>query len=192
MVAPAFLRQLSADLAVANVDLIGLQPDQIYVRDGEIWSSAGISAGIDLALAMVAEDHGEDIAQATARQLVLYHRRSGGQSQFSTLIELKAPSGRFAALLAWAREHLAHTLTVERMAEQAGMSARHFSRAFIAETALPAGTDLVVVPGGFSYGDYLRCGAIAARAPIMDAVRSFAAGGGLVLGVCNGFQILCE
>src|SRR6187549_3866728 len=61
-----------------------------------------------------------------------------------------------------------------------------------ADTALPKGTDLVVVPGGFSYGDYLRCGAIAARAPIMDAVRKFAAGGGLVLGVCNGFQILCE
>ena len=61
-----------------------------------------------------------------------------------------------------------------------------------ADTALPAATDLVVVPGGFSYGDYLRCGAIAARAPIMDAVRAFAAKGGLVLGVCNGFQILCE
>jgi phosphoribosylformylglycinamidine synthase I len=61
-----------------------------------------------------------------------------------------------------------------------------------ADSALPAGTDLVVVPGGFSYGDYLRCGAIAARAPIMDAVRAFAAKGGLVLGVCNGFQILCE
>jgi phosphoribosylformylglycinamidine synthase len=61
-----------------------------------------------------------------------------------------------------------------------------------AETALPAGTDLVVIPGGFSYGDYLRCGAIAARAPVMDAVRAHAARGGLVLGVCNGFQILCE
>ena len=61
-----------------------------------------------------------------------------------------------------------------------------------ADTVLPAGTDLVVVPGGFSYGDYLRCGAIAARAPIMDAVRSHAGRGGLVLGVCNGFQILCE
>jgi phosphoribosylformylglycinamidine synthase subunit PurQ / glutaminase len=61
-----------------------------------------------------------------------------------------------------------------------------------ADTALPAGTDLVVVPGGFSYGDYLRCGAIAARAPIMDAVRAHAGRGGLVLGVCNGFQILCE
>src|SRR3954465_10228799 len=61
-----------------------------------------------------------------------------------------------------------------------------------AETALPDATDLVVVPGGFSYGDYLRCGAIAARAPIMNAVRAHAASGALVLGVCNGFQILCE
>jgi phosphoribosylformylglycinamidine synthase len=61
-----------------------------------------------------------------------------------------------------------------------------------AETELPKGTDLVVVPGGFSYGDYLRCGAIAARSPIMTAVHEFASKGGLVLGVCNGFQILCE
>ena len=60
------------------------------------------------------------------------------------------------------------------------------------ETELPAGTDLVVLPGGFSYGDYLRCGAIAGRAAIMDAVRAHAARGGLVLGICNGFQILCE
>src|SRR6202165_5889430 len=59
-------------------------------------------------------------------------------------------------------------------------------------TSLPKGTALVGVPGGFSYGDYLRCGAIAARAPVMDAVRAFAGDGGLVLGVCNGFQILCE
>jgi phosphoribosylformylglycinamidine synthase len=61
-----------------------------------------------------------------------------------------------------------------------------------AERALPAGTELVVIPGGFSYGDYLRCGAIAARSPIMAAVRAHAGKGGLVLGVCNGFQILCE
>ena len=61
-----------------------------------------------------------------------------------------------------------------------------------AEPELPAGTDLVVIPGGFSYGDYLRCGAIAARSPVMDAVRKHADKGGLVLAVCNGFQILCE
>jgi transcriptional regulator GlxA family with amidase domain len=113
---------------------VKLEPDQIFVRDGNIWSSAGISAGIDLALALAAEDYGDEIAQQTARQLVLYHRRSGGQSQFSSLLELKAPTGRFGPLLAWAREHLDAPLTVEDLAEQAGMSSRHFARAFIAET----------------------------------------------------------
>ena len=113
---------------------VKLEADQIYVRDGNIWTSAGISAGIDLALAIIAEDHGEEVAQNTARELVLYHRRSGGQSQFSSLLELKAANGRFGPLLAWAREHLDAPLTVEDMAEQAGMSARHFTRAFIAET----------------------------------------------------------
>ena len=113
---------------------VKLEPDRIFARDGNIWSSAGISAGIDLALAMAAEDFGDEVAQKTARQLVLYHRRSGGQSQFSSLLELKAPSGRFGPLLAWAREHLDAPLTVEDMAEQAGMSSRHFARAFIAET----------------------------------------------------------
>jgi transcriptional regulator GlxA family with amidase domain len=113
---------------------VKLECDRIFVRDGNIWSSAGITAGIDLALAMVTEDYGEEIALETARQLVLYHRRSGGQSQFSSLLELKAPSGRFGPLLTWAREHLDAPLTVEDLAEQAGMSSRHFARAFIAET----------------------------------------------------------
>src|SRR6185437_5046144 len=113
---------------------VKLEPDRIFTRDGQIWTSAGISAGIDLALAMVAEDFGDEVAQKTARQLVLYHRRSGGQSQFSSLLELKAPSGRFSALLAWAREHLDAPLTVEDLAERAAMSSRHFTRAFIAET----------------------------------------------------------
>ena len=71
-------------------------------------------------------------------------------------------------------------------------SGREPAMVWHADRELPAGTDLVVIPGGFSYGDYLRCGAIAARAPIMDAVRAFAAKGGLVLAVCNGFQIACE
>jgi transcriptional regulator GlxA family with amidase domain len=113
---------------------VRLEPDQIFVRDGDVWSSAGITAGIDLALAMVAEDYGEEIAQRTARQLVLYHRRSGGQSQFSSLLELKAPTGRFGPLLTWARENLDARLTVDDLAERAGMSARHFTRAFTAET----------------------------------------------------------
>jgi len=115
---------------------VRLEADRIYVQDGNIWSSAGITAGIDLALAMIADDFGEDIAQETARQLVVYHRRSGGQSQFSALLELKSPSGRFKPLLSWAREHLDQDLTVERLAEQANMSARHFSRSFTAETGI--------------------------------------------------------
>jgi transcriptional regulator GlxA family with amidase domain len=115
---------------------VKLEADRIFVRDGNIWSSAGITAGIDLALAMVAEDYGDEIVQKTARQLVLYNRRSGGQSQFSSLLELKAPTGRFGPLLTWAREHLDAPLTVEHLAERAGMSARHFTRAFIAETGV--------------------------------------------------------
>jgi transcriptional regulator GlxA family with amidase domain len=119
---------------LATYPKVKLEPDQIFVRDGQIWSSAGITAGIDLALAMAGEDFGDDIVQKTARQLVLYHRRSGGQSQFSSLLELKAPTGRFGPLLTWAREHLDAPLTVEHLADRAGMSARHFTRAFIAET----------------------------------------------------------
>jgi transcriptional regulator GlxA family with amidase domain len=115
---------------------VRLEPDRIYVQDGNIWSSAGITAGIDLALAMIADEFGEEIAQETARQLVVYHRRSGGQSQFSALLELKSPSGRFKPLLAWAREHLDSDLTVERLADKANMSARHFSRSFTAETGV--------------------------------------------------------
>jgi transcriptional regulator GlxA family with amidase domain len=119
---------------LSNYPRVKLEPDRIFVRDGNIWSSAGITAGIDLALALVSEDFGDEVAQNTARQLVLYHRRSGGQSQFSSLLELKAPGGRFGPLLTWAREHLDAPLTVEDLAEQAGMSSRHFARAFIAET----------------------------------------------------------
>jgi transcriptional regulator GlxA family with amidase domain len=119
---------------VVRYPRVKFEPDQIFTRDGKVWTSAGISAGIDLALAMVTDDHGEAVAQNTARQLVLYHRRSGGQSQFSSLLELKAPNGRFGALLAWARENLDEPLTVEDLADRANMSARHFARAFAAET----------------------------------------------------------
>lgn len=115
---------------------VRLEDDRIFVRDGNIWTSAGITAGIDLALAMVADDFGDDVAREAARYLVVHERRSGGQSQFSSLLELKAPEGRFASLLAWARTSLDQPLTVERLAEHAGMSARHFARAFQAETGV--------------------------------------------------------
>jgi transcriptional regulator GlxA family with amidase domain len=118
---------------VASYPNVKLEADRIFVRDGNVWTSAGITAGIDLALAMVAEDFGDDVARAAARHLVVHDRRSGGQSQFSALLELKTPEGRFAPLLAWAREHLDQSLTVDYLAERAGMSARHFARAFQAE-----------------------------------------------------------
>lgn len=115
---------------------VQFEPDRIFVRDGRIWTSAGITAGIDLALAMIAEDLGEKIARATARQLVVYYRRPGGQSQFSALLELDRPGGQFGALLGWAREHLGERLGVERLAERAGMSPRNFARLFVRETGM--------------------------------------------------------
>ncbi len=117
---------------------VKLEPDRIFVRDGEVWTSAGITAGIDLALAMIAADLGEDVARRTAQQLVVYHRRPGGQSQFSALLELDG-GDRFDQLLAWARENLREPLTVEQLAGRAGMSERNFARAFAAATgATPA------------------------------------------------------
>lgn len=113
---------------------VKLEPDQIFTRDGNVWTSAGVTAGIDLALATVSEDHGDEIAQKTARQLVLYHRRGGGQSQFSSLLELKTPNGRYGGLLSWIREHLDEHHTAETLAEKTGLSARHFVRSFAAET----------------------------------------------------------
>lgn len=113
---------------------VKLDADRIYVRDGAVWTSAGISAGIDLALALIADDLGEEVARATAQQLVVYHRRPGGQSQFSALLEMEG--GRFGALLAWARENLRQPLTVEELARKAAMSPRNFARAFAAEVGV--------------------------------------------------------
>lgn len=119
---------------VSRYPEVRLAPDRIFLNDGNIWTSAGITAGIDLALAMVSEDFGEKVAKGVARQLVLYHRRSGGQSQFSSLLELKTPNGRFGTLLSWVRENLDKPLNVETLAERAGISPRHFARVFTAET----------------------------------------------------------
>jgi transcriptional regulator GlxA family with amidase domain len=125
----------TADFARRFPD-VRLEPDRIFVRDGPVWTSAGITAGIDLALAMIAHDLGEAIAKQTAQQLVVYRRRPGGQSQFSALLELERPDARFGALLGWARERLAEPLGVERLADRAAMSPRHFARAFAAETGV--------------------------------------------------------
>ena len=115
---------------------IRVEPDRIFVRDGDVWTSAGITAGIDLALALIADDLGEAVAKRTAQRLVVYHRRPGGQSQFSALLRLDAPGGRFGPLLGWARERLQEPLPVERLAAEAAMSPRNFARAFVAETGM--------------------------------------------------------
>ena len=115
---------------------VKFEPDRIFIKDGKFWTSAGITAGIDLALAMIAEDLGETIAQRTAQELVVYRRRPGGQSQFSALLEMERPDGRFSALLGWMREHLSGSLTVEALADHVHMSPRNFARAFLAETGM--------------------------------------------------------
>jgi transcriptional regulator GlxA family with amidase domain len=114
-----------------------LLPDRIWTHDAGVWTSAGITAGIDLALALVGHDLGEPVARAAARQLVVYHRRPGGQSQFSPLLELQRGDGRFGALLEHVRSHLAQRHAVEDLAARACMSPRHFARAFRAETGTP-------------------------------------------------------
>jgi transcriptional regulator GlxA family with amidase domain len=113
---------------------VKLDAERIFIRDGDIWTSAGISAGIDLTLALIEDDLGPEVARRTAQQLVVHQRRPGGQSQFSAFVELGGRTGRFVGLIEWMRAHLAEPLTVERLADRAAMSPRNFARAFTAET----------------------------------------------------------
>ena len=115
---------------------VRLDADRIYVREGNIWTSAGITAGIDLALALIEDDLGGEVARQTAQNLVVHQRRPGGQSQFSALLDMGGPNGRFADLMDWMRERLCEPLSVERLADRAAMSPRHFARAFTAETGV--------------------------------------------------------
>jgi transcriptional regulator GlxA family with amidase domain len=113
---------------------IKVEEDRIFIADGPVWTSAGMTAGIDLALALVEQDLGADVARAVARKLVVYHRRAGGQSQFSALLELQPKSDRIQSALAYAKTNLAQPLTVVQLAKAAHLSPRQFSRAFHAET----------------------------------------------------------
>jgi transcriptional regulator GlxA family with amidase domain len=115
---------------------IDVVPDRIFVKSGKFWSSAGITAGIDLSLALIAEDLGEALARKVAQQLVVYYRRPGGQSQFSTLLELERADGRFAPLLDHVRNNLGARLSVTDLAAEACMSPRNFARAFHDETGM--------------------------------------------------------
>jgi transcriptional regulator GlxA family with amidase domain len=122
-----------ADLA-RKFPRVRVESDRIFVHSGKFWSSAGITAGIDLALALISEDLGESVARKVAQQLVVYYRRPGGQSQFSTLLELERADGRFAPLLDYMRNNLRTRLSVDVLAAQTCMSPRNFARAFRGET----------------------------------------------------------
>jgi transcriptional regulator GlxA family with amidase domain len=124
-----YARELQSRFPKVKVD-----EDRIFIVDGPIWTSAGMSAGIDLALAMVESDLGSEIARSVAKKMVVYHRRAGGQSQFSALLELEPKSDRIQSALNYARRNLRSSLSVEQLAEVANLSPRQFSRAFRAET----------------------------------------------------------
>ncbi len=126
---------LTADFS-ARYPTVRLDADRIFVKDGKFWSSAGISAGIDLALALIGEDLGEEIARRTAQQLVVYHRRPGGQSQFSPLLAMERTDGRMGRLLDHVRTHLRDPLRISELAQVSCMSPRNFSRIFKEETGL--------------------------------------------------------
>lgn len=113
---------------------IKVEEDRIFVRDGNIWTSAGMSSAIDLTLALIEEDHGPTLSRLLARKLVVYHRRHGGQSQFSAMLALEPRSDRVKRALAYARENLRNSLSVEELAEAANLSPRQFSRVFREET----------------------------------------------------------
>lgn len=124
---------------LARYPQVTVAPDRIFVRDGKFWTSAGITAGIDLALALVADDLGDAVAARVAKEMVVPFRRAGGQSQFSTLADLPIASDRIGTALAFARAHLAEALSVERLAAAANMSPRQFARAFrVATGTTPA------------------------------------------------------
>jgi transcriptional regulator GlxA family with amidase domain len=120
----------------AKYPRVCLDADRIYVKSGKVWTSAGITAGIDLALALIGEDLGERVSRRVAQQMVVYHRRPGGQSQFSPLLELEPADERFANVVAHMRTHLRGRLAVADLAARANMSPRHFAREFRAATGI--------------------------------------------------------
>jgi transcriptional regulator GlxA family with amidase domain len=116
---------------------VKVDSDPIFVKDGNVYTSAGISTGMDLSLAMVEEDYGRDIALAVARQLVLYLKRPGNQSQFSSILtHQKVDHQPIREIQEWIQEHLDEDITVEILAEKASMSARNFARVFMRESGI--------------------------------------------------------
>lgn len=113
---------------------IRVEEDRIFINDERIWTSAGMTACIDLCLALVENDLGREASRAIAKKMVVYHRRSGGQSQFSALLELEPKSDRIQNALSYAKRNLRKELSVDELADAANLSRRQFSRAFRTET----------------------------------------------------------
>jgi transcriptional regulator GlxA family with amidase domain len=118
---------------------VRVEPDPIFVRDGTVWTSAGVTSGIDLALALVEEDLGRTVALAVARYLVVFLKRPGGQAQFSAALSLQSAEDQFGALHDWINTHLAGDMSLPALARQAGMSERSFSRHYLEATGLTPG-----------------------------------------------------
>ncbi|MFB8397681.1 GlxA family transcriptional regulator [Streptomyces yangpuensis] len=124
--------RLAADHPQVTVD-----PDPIFIREGRLWTCAGIASGMDMALAMVTEDHGPELALATARTMVMYVKRAGGQSQFSVPLALPAdPGDRIDDLRVWIGDHLAEDLSADALAARLHLSVRHFARLFRRRTGI--------------------------------------------------------
>ena len=113
---------------------VKVEEDRIFIVDGPVWTSAGMTAGTDLAVSMVERDLGAKVARIIAKRMVMFHRRAGGQLQHSTLLDLDAKTDRIQTALVYAKSNLHTPLTVDRLAEAANLSVRQFSRAFREET----------------------------------------------------------
>ncbi|RTL53161.1 MAG: GlxA family transcriptional regulator [Rhodocyclaceae bacterium] len=125
-----------AGLLQTQYPAVEVDVDRIFIQDGKVWTSAGMTAGMDLSLAMIEDDLGPEVAKGIARDMVIYHRRLGGQSQFSAMLDMAPPSGRIRDVLCYAREHLSEDLTVERLAQVACLSLRQFNRVFLNTTGM--------------------------------------------------------
>ncbi|MGY4998188.1 GlxA family transcriptional regulator [Streptomyces sp. 900105245] len=133
---PATTHWLTAGRLAAEHPSVRVDPDPIFIRDGQVWTCAGVTSGMDMALAMVAEDHGQDLALATARMMVMYVKRSGGQSQFSVPLSVQSvEDDRIDELRMWIAEHLSDDLSLEALAARTHLSVRHFSRLFQLRTS---------------------------------------------------------
>lgn len=131
---PATTHWYAARQLQANFPAVKVTEDRIYTKDEDVWTSAGMTACIDMALAMLADDLGSEIARAIARKMVVYHQRPGGQSQFSALLELEPRSDRIRNVFDFIKRNLRSELSVEQLADVAHLSPRQFTRIFQTET----------------------------------------------------------